>query len=309
MKDVEFIVIKNKDEAVVADAFEKYFDERDLKSLINLTYRVLALAMVEADIDCLHLGIEKIMPYGLFYNDKITLNRELFKKPKDLKTLILILNTIFHELAHAVLHRNNIKILTTRQNIRNFLPMYDVGKITRILNIMCGDYEFACAGASYFYRKNKNEYLARKNAYDMTNIFLEKFANGYSFNIPTFEQQEQTFINTLYKDFPCIRYNEEVAARLLSDYQSKIICGGIDCAQEAELRLLVASINVMLGAENRYNLIGACAKSTDIKKVNMLLNTPLIEIDQRERELLARFHDERVLDQILFYREGVQRSC
>lgn len=309
MKDVEFIVIKNKDEAVVADAFERYFQEKDIKSLINLTYRVLALAMVEADIDCLHLGIEKIMPYGLFYEDKITLNRELFKKAKYIDSLAYVLDSLFHELTHAVLHRNNITILTTKQNTRKFLPMYDVGKITKILNNMCGDYEFACAGSMYFYRKNKNEYLARKNAYDMTNKYLEKFARGYSFNIPSFEQKEEKFVNSLYKTFPCIRYNEAVAINLLSDYQSKIIGKGIDCTSEEDLKLLVASINVMLGAENRFNLIGACAKSTDIKKVNMLLNTPLIEIDQRERDLLARFHDEKVLDQILFYREDVQRSC
>jgi len=144
MKDVEFIVVKNRDESVVADAFDRYFQEKDLKSLINLTYRALALAMVDADIDCLHLGIEKIMPYGLFYNDKIALNRELFKKPKDISKLLLILDSVFHELTHAVLHRNNLKILTTKQNIRKFLPMYDVGKITTILNQMCGDYEFAC---------------------------------------------------------------------------------------------------------------------------------------------------------------------
>ena len=43
MKDVEFIVIKNKDETVVADAFEKYFDERDLKSLINLPVIFLSI--------------------------------------------------------------------------------------------------------------------------------------------------------------------------------------------------------------------------------------------------------------------------
>ena len=96
------------------------------------------------------------------------------------------------------MHVKNYEILATKENAEKYMPILDLDRVTRALYSVTQDLDTACGGAMFFYRKNTNEYIARKFSYYLTKKYLEDYAPKYKFKMESFEAGEFEFQQSLY---------------------------------------------------------------------------------------------------------------
>lgn len=308
MKKLQFIVTSNGDDKIVQDAFDQYFLNPKPITLLNLAQKVLAHAMATAGIDKMDLVVSRSIFAGGYGKGGIKLNKSLFKHVKRKQTLMDLIECIMHELTHAIIEKNNLRILETKTRVSGYLPSIDLGRITEILNITSDDIEFACATSMYLYRRNKNELIARKHAHYLMQKYLKTFAGNITFDIKSFEDKEKQFQDRIYKDYPNVKCLAKHIGKMINDYQLKLINCGLNNISEDELDNLVSSINVQLYEETKSKLVKACAMCGDVFKVKRLLQTPLINVTSSEKRDLQQIYGSDVIESFVFADCECQRN-
>ena len=308
MKKLHFVVTANGDDKIVQDAFEQYFLNPKPIALLNLAQKVLAHAMATAKIDKMDLVVGRSIFAGGYGKGGIKLNKSLFKHTKRKQTLMDLIECIMHELTHAIIEQNNLRILETKTRLSGYLPPMDLGRITEILNITSGDIEFACATSMYLYRRNKNELTARKHAHYLLQKYLKTFAGNITFDIKPFDVKEQEFQGRIYKDYPNVKCLAKHIGEMINDYQLKLLNRGLNNISEDELDNLVSSINVQLYEETKIKMIKACVMCGDVLTVKKLLQTPLINITSSQKRELQKVYGRDAIESFIFADNECQRN-
>lgn len=308
MKKLHFIITANGDDKIVQDAFGQYFLNPKPITLLNLAQKVLAHAMATAGVDKIDLVVGRSIFAGGYGKGGIKLNKSLFKHAKRKQTLIDMLESLLHELTHAIIEKNNLRILETKTRVSGYLPPMDLGRITEILNITSDDIEFACATSMYLYRKNKNELIARKHAHYLLQKYLKTFASNITFDIKSFEVKEKEFQDRIYKDYPNVKCLAKYVGGMINDYQLKLINRGLNNISEDELDNLASSINVQLYDETKTKLVKVCVMCGDVLKVKKLLQTPLINVTASEKSELQKIYGSEVIESFVFTDSQCQRN-
>lgn len=308
MKKLHFVVTANGDDKIVQDAFEQYFLNPKPITLLNLAQKVLAHAMVTAKIDKMDLVVGRSIFAGGYGKGGIILNKSLFKHTKRKQTLMDLIECIMHELTHAIIEKNNLRILETKTRVSGYLPPIDLGRITEILNVTSDDIEFACATSMYLYRRNKNELTARKHAHYLLQKYLKEFAGNITFDIKSFEDKEKEFQDRIYRDYPNVKCLAKHIGEMINDYQLKMINRGLNDISEDEFDNLVSSINVQLYEDTKIKLVKACVLCGDVFKVKRLLQTPLINVTASEKRDLQKIYGSDVIESFIFADNECQRN-
>ncbi|MBE7082381.1 MAG: hypothetical protein E7378_01695 [Clostridiales bacterium] len=269
-------------------AIDQYLAEQTGKTAFDAVVAVLASSLGDFEIKQFRVVVHKL-DFGLacYKDDTIFISDKLFTKKVKIDKFEKIIKSIYHELSHHLIEKYNLKFLATKNLKYPYHPPFNFVKSYEFFSQVLGmqlDETVACT--QYFYIKNKNENLARKNSVKYAQYYLDKFSMDYQFNIESYEKEMVRLGKDLCANFEILLSMPDFPRLQVEKYQAKTISNLSGCSDE-DLKNLLFSFQLCFSNSTRQMLVNSLMTIKDNQKCALILRNPNVRITQEQKTQLS----------------------
>ena len=280
--------------------FNNYFQNQSIENIINLCMAILENQLSVFSLKQINLNFIKLNCNGEFSNNTIFINKRHIKQAKNIQFLPRVLLSLLHEISHALIERNNLKIINNKKLSGPYCAQYNSSKTYNVLLEIFHDEEMAIIAHTYYYRKNPNEMLARKMAHKQVQVFLNKYAQSKNLTIDSFEQQEKQLYYRLLSTFPEIRNFAGLFDKVITDYQKNLIQIGITNLSEQQLDNLLVSTIFCFKDNINDEIIYQLVNCNNIQMLKYFFKEPILKVSSNQKNNLIKTYGTKLIEEIIF---------